>query len=109
MVIAGGAALFLSFRKHAALLEFKQAMQKLQQTVDGFAIAGLGETTTLELNIPGSVAKVTFEGKTINVTYENGSVESYGVGIDVGGPELPSGKYTLRLMKGGSNVTIETL
>lgn len=109
LVVAGGAALLSSFHEHAAPLEFKQAMRKLQQTVDGFAIAEPGEQTTLELNIPGSVRKVTFGERTIGITYENGSAEPYEVSIDISGPELPPGKYTLRLTKSGGKVTIERL
>jgi len=110
LVIAGGVALLLSFREHSAMLEFKHGLQKLQQTVNGFAIAEPGESMTKELAIPGAVRKVTFGGRAIGVTYENGSMESYGVDIDLGGPELAPGKYVLRLTKTGiDNVTIEIL
>ena len=110
LVIAGGAALLSSFREHAALLEFKHAMRGLQQTIDGFAIAEPGAQARRELSIPSSVSRVTFEGMVISVTYENGSVESYEVSLDMSDPTLTPGKRVLRLTKTGANaVTIEIL
>lgn len=110
LVVAGGAALLSSFREHTALLEFKHALRELQQKVNGFAIAELGEQTTQELNVPGSVEEITFEGKAIRVAYRDGPVELHGVTLDLEGPRLVPGRYVLRLAKTGSSaVTIGIL
>lgn len=108
LVVAGGMALLSSYREHAALLEFKHGLQELQQKINGFAIAEPGGREIVELNIPKQVKELIFEQRAIRVAYENGSVESYGVELDLSGPKLTPDKYVLHLTKTDPNVvTIE--